>query len=125
MTWIIDTKSRLPAKLAAGLAISALLAIGTFALPAEARDASQQNLPYGYGGYGGGYYVPPPPAYGWPYGYGYYGPPQGYYGAPQGYYGPPQGYYGAPYGYYGRPYYAPSAFYYRGIGSRGAVVSGP
>ena len=38
MTRIIDTKSkrRLSAKLAAGFAISAMLALGTFAVPANA-----------------------------------------------------------------------------------------
>ncbi len=40
MTWIIDTtsKRRLTAKLAAGIAISAMLALGTFTAPANARD---------------------------------------------------------------------------------------
>jgi hypothetical protein len=112
MTWIVDTKSRLPAKLAAGLAISALLAIGTFTLPADARDAAQQNLPYGYGGY----YPTPPAAYGWPYGYAYYAPPYAYYGSPYAYYAPP-------YAYYGWPYYARQAHYGPGIGS--GKVSGP
>jgi hypothetical protein len=102
MTWIVDTESRrhLSAKLAAGLAISALLAVGTFATSADARDADQQNLPSGYGGY----YPAPPVVYGWPYGYGYYAPP---------------------YVYYGRPYYAPPVVYYRGTGSRGVTVSSP
>ena len=91
MTRIIDTKSK---SLMAGLAISALLAVGTFAPPASAASADQQNLPYGYG-----YYAAPPVAYGAPYGYGYYAPPHAYYGHP--------------YGYYGRPYYAPPVFYGR------------
>jgi hypothetical protein len=99
MTWIIDTKStrHLPPKLMAGLAISALLAVGTFAAPANAASADQQNLPYGYSGY----YPAPPVAYGSPYGYGYYAQPQ------------PYGYYGQPSGYYGQPYYAPRVFYGR------------
>jgi len=39
MTWIIDTKSkrRRSAKLAAGFVISAMLALGTFAVPANAE----------------------------------------------------------------------------------------
>jgi hypothetical protein len=90
MIGIIDTKSsrRLSAKLMAGLAIAAFVAVGSVAAPADARDYSQQNLPYGYGGY----YAAPPAAYGWPYGYGYYA---------------------QPYGYYGRPYYGRRAFYGR------------
>ena len=90
MTRIINPESRrrFSAKLMAGLALSALLAIGTFAAPANAASYDQQNLPYGYGGY----YAAPPAFYGWPYGYGYYAPP---------------------YGYYGRPYYAPPVFYGR------------
>jgi hypothetical protein len=87
----------LPAKLPAGLAISVLLAIGTFAMPAEARDAAQQNLPYWYGQY----YPTPPAAYGWPYGYAYYGQPYAYYGQPYA---------------YGQPYYAPPAVYAPRIG---------
>ena len=89
MTRIINTTSRrrLSAKLGAGLALAALLAVGTFTAPASA----QQYLPYGYG-----YYAAPPVAYGWP--YGYYAPPYGYYsqplpygdkGQPQPYYAPP------------------------------------
>jgi len=95
MTWIIDTKSprHLSAKLVAGLAISALLAIGTFGAPASAASRDQQNLPPSYGGY----YAAPPAAYGSPYGYGYAQP----YGYVQ------------PYGYYGQPYYAPPVYYGR------------
>jgi hypothetical protein len=83
MTRINDTKSRRPlsAKLAAGIAISALLAIGTFAAPADARDHD--------GGYrhnwNGGYYRAPPVVYGSPYGSSYYGAP---YYAPPVVYGP-------------------------------------
>jgi hypothetical protein len=104
MTCIIDTKStrRLSAKLMAGLAISALLAVATFAAPANAASADQQNLPYGYGGY----YPAPPVAYGSPYGYGSYAQPYGYYAQPYGYYG-------QPHGYYRQPYYAPPVFYGR------------
>ena len=103
MTWIVRTKSpyRLSAKLAAGLATCAFLAIAGSATSANARSADQQNLPDGYGGY----YVAAPVAYGWPYGYGYY---------------PPYAYYAQPYPYYGWPYYAPRAYY-----GPGARVSGP
>ena len=89
MTWIIDTTStrHLSAKLMAGLAISALLAVTTFAAPANAASRDQQNLPNLYGGY----YAAPTAAYGSPYGYGYV----------------------QPYGYYGQPYYAPPVYYAR------------
>jgi len=86
MTRTIDTKSkrRLSAKLAAGLAISAFLLLGTFVAPASAggnnNDHHWNNNNYnnnnrGYG-WGGGYYAPPPVVYGTPY-YApqYYGPP--------------------------------------------------
>ena len=51
MTRIIDTKSkrRLSAKLAAGLAISAMLALGTFAGSANADE-----------GWGASSWIPPP-----------------------------------------------------------------
>ena len=81
MTRIIDTTSKrsLSAKLAAGLAISALLAVGTLAAPANARAY------YHY--YNGGYYRAPPLVYGSPYRGGYYGSP--YYGGSPYYYPPP------------------------------------
>jgi hypothetical protein len=84
MTWIIDTtsKRRLSAKLAAGIAISAMLALGTFVAPANARD---HNGYYNGGYYNGGYYNAPPVVYGSSYGYGYYGSP---YYAPPVVYGP-------------------------------------
>lgn len=81
MTRIIDTtsKRRLSAKLAAGLAITALLALGTSAGPANAR-------PYNHY-YSGGYYRAPPVVYGSPYRGRYYGSP--YYGGSPYYYAPP------------------------------------
>jgi hypothetical protein len=81
MTRIIDTASKrsLAAKLAAGLAISAILALGTFAGSADAR-------PYRHY-YNGGYYRAPPIVYGSPYRGGYYGSP--YYGGSPYYYPPP------------------------------------
>jgi len=85
MTWIIDTsKRRLSAKLAAGIAISAVLALGTLAAPANAREHGNWN-----GGYhDGGYYNAPPVVYGSSYGSGYYGSP---YYAPPVVYGPSVG----------------------------------
>ena len=81
MTRIIDTASprRLSAKLAAGLAISAILALGTFAGSADARGYHHY--------YNGGYYRAPPVVYGSPYRGGYYGSP--YYGGSPYYYAPP------------------------------------
>jgi hypothetical protein len=85
MTEIIDTSSkcRLSAKLAAGLAIAAILAVGTFA---GSANAQYYNGHY----YNGGYYRAPPVVYGSPYNNGYYG--SGYYGSP--YYYPPPVVYG-------------------------------
>jgi hypothetical protein len=85
MTWIIDTtrKGRLSAKLAAGIAICAILALGTFAAPANARDHENYGNRGGY--YNGGYYNAPPVVYGSPYGSSYYGSP---YYAPPVVYGP-------------------------------------
>jgi hypothetical protein len=81
MTPIHDTTSKRPltAKLAAGLAISAMLAVGTLAAPANARTY------YHY--YNGGYYRAPPVVYGSPYRGAYYGSP--YYGGSPYYYPPP------------------------------------
>jgi hypothetical protein len=85
VTLITNTgsKRRLSAKLTAGLAIVAILALGTFSGSANA---------YYYNGhyYNGGYYRAPPVVYGSPYGNGYYG--SGYYGSP--YYYPPPVVYG-------------------------------
>ncbi len=80
MTRALDAKSKrhLSAKLAAGLAISAFLALGTFVPSAAAgehrgdhrgRDHRDERRP---GGWGGGYYPAPPVVYGTPY---YYPPP--------------------------------------------------
>jgi uncharacterized membrane protein len=83
LTWITHTNSgcRLSAKLAAGFAISALLAVGTFAVPANARDHDDGDRR----GWSGGYYAAPPVVYGSTYGGGYYGSP---YYAPPVVYGP-------------------------------------
>ena len=88
MTWNTDTNSkrRLSARLAAGIAISAVLALGTFAAPANA----QHNNPYNNwngGYYNGGYYNAPPVVYGSYYGSSYYGYSP-YYSQPPVVYGP-------------------------------------
>jgi hypothetical protein len=82
MTWSIDTNSkhRLSARLAAGIAISAMLALGTFAGSAGA-DEYYHHHHY----YNGGYYRAPPVVYGSAYGGAYYGSP---YYAPPVVYGP-------------------------------------
>jgi hypothetical protein len=87
MTRIIDTKSkrRLSAKLAAGLAISAMLALGTFAGSANADDGRGAYRGYHHH-YNGGYYRAPPVVYGSRYGSSYYGAP--YYYPPPVIYGP-------------------------------------
>lgn len=83
MTRIIDitSKPRLSAKLAGGIAISALLVLGAFATPASADDWHGDHR----GAYYGGYYNAPPVVYGSAYGNGYYGSP---YYAPPVVYGP-------------------------------------
>ena len=85
MTWNIGTtsKRRLSARLVGGVAISALLALGTFAGSARADDRGEHR---GYHqNWNGGYYNAPPVVYGSPYGNGYYGSP---YYAPPVVYGP-------------------------------------
>jgi hypothetical protein len=74
MTWNIGTtsKRRLSAKLVGGIAISALLALGTFANPASAEEREYHH------NWNGGYYRAPPVVYGSPYGGGYYGSPYYY-----------------------------------------------
>ena len=85
MSKAIDTSSQrsLSTKLAAGLAIAAILALGTFAGSANARVYHHY--------YNGGYYRAPPVVYGSPYGGAYYGS-QSYYGSL--YYNPPPVVYG-------------------------------
>jgi hypothetical protein len=91
MTYGINTKSKrhLPASLAAGLAISAVLVLGTFVTSVNAEEhrgggggrggghayhggGHRGGYGGGYGGWGGGYYGAPPVVYGSPY---YYPPP--------------------------------------------------
>jgi hypothetical protein len=77
MTWFIDntSKRRLPAKLATGLAVAALLVLG--AGVASARDDGHRGGDHrgGYGHWNGGYYRAPPVVYGGGYAPGYYAPP--------------------------------------------------
>ena len=89
MTWNIDTISKrrrpfakLAPTLAAGLAISALLAVGTFAAPANADWDGNRGRHHNWNG---GYYNAPPVVYGSPYRSSYYG--SSYY-APPVIYGP-------------------------------------
>ena len=81
MTRIFDIKSkrRLPAKLAAGLAISALLVGGTFVASAGAQVVYGAPY-YSAPAYGGPYYSPPPVVYAAPYYAPYYAPPPVVYG---------------------------------------------
>jgi hypothetical protein len=87
MTWTNGntSKRRLSARIVAGCTISALLALGAFAAPANAEWRGDRH---GHN-WGGGYYGAPPVVYGSPYGNGYYGAP-GYY-APPVVYGPSVG----------------------------------
>jgi hypothetical protein len=78
MTWIIDTKSkrRRSAKLAAGFVISAMLALGTFPVPANAEwDGDHREHHHNWNG---GYYRAPPVVYGSRYHSSYYGSPYYY-----------------------------------------------
>ena len=74
MTGIIDTRSKrhLSARLAGGLAIAALLAVGTFAASANAEGWEHHGNRHHWNN---GYYAAPPVVYGSPYGYSYYGQP--------------------------------------------------
>jgi hypothetical protein len=91
MTCIIKTNSRrhLPARLAAGLVISAFLVLGTSLASASAgerRDDHRGGDRHGdwHGGGGGRNYAPPPVVYGTP----YYAPPPVVFGPAVGIYLP-------------------------------------
>jgi hypothetical protein len=86
MTRITNPKQRhrQSAKLAAGLAIAAVLALGTFAASASAEERWGEHRDHH--DWNGGYYQAPPVVYGSPYGSGYYGSP--YYNPPPVVYGP-------------------------------------
>jgi hypothetical protein len=79
------SKHRLSAKLATGVAVSTMLALGAFAAPANAEWDSYHHRDYRHY-YNGGYYSAPPVVYGSPYGGAYYGSP--YYYPPPVVYGP-------------------------------------
>jgi len=86
MTCTINTttKRRLSAKLAAGVVVSAMLALGTFAAPANADwDGHDRGHDRSWNG---GYYQAPPVVYGSSYGSSYYGYSPSYY--PPVVYGP-------------------------------------
>src|ERR1700730_16447030 len=78
MTWIIDTKSkrRRSAKLAAGFVISAMLGLGTLAIPANADWDGNHREHHRH--WNGGDYPAPPVVYGSRYGSSYYGSPYYY-----------------------------------------------
>lgn len=84
MNWItnITSKRRLSPKLAAVAVVSAVLSLGSFALPASADWDGHHR---GHHNWNGGYYRAPPVVYGSPYGSSYYG--SSYY-APPVVYGP-------------------------------------
>jgi len=78
MTWIIGTKSkrRRSAKLAAGFVASAMLAFGTFPVPANAEwDGYNREHHHNWNR---GYYRAPPVVYGSRYHSSYYGSPYYY-----------------------------------------------
>jgi len=100
MSYIVDAKSkrRLSAKLAAGLALAAVLVLGTFVASASAqprrdehRGGERRGGEYhggGRPGWGGGYYPAPPVIYGAPYYPAPYYPPPVVYGPAIGIYMP-------------------------------------
>jgi hypothetical protein len=75
MTWIDKARA---ARVVAGIAVSAVIALGMTAGTAQAhwdqRDDHHWNGGW-HGGWSGGYYGAPPVVYGDPYSYGYYPPP--------------------------------------------------
>jgi len=87
----INSKHALTTKLAAGLAISAFVVLGTFAVSANAQPRPDQHRDdHRYRGHDnwdrghGGYYAAPPVVYGGP----YYAPPPVVYGPAVGVYLP-------------------------------------
>jgi hypothetical protein len=127
----IETKSKrhLSAKLAAGLAVSAFLLLGTFVAPARAENDNgrgewnqSQTYVQPYYGYNQQYYRQPANGYGYnqqyyrqpAYGYGYN---QQYYRQPAYSYGYNQQYYRQPTYGYGQQYNSPGVgVYLPGIG---------
>ena len=90
MTSIIDAcpERRVSARLMAGVAISALLLLGTFVTPAGADDHRggdrDRHDDRGHADWNRGYYSAPPVVYGTP----YYAPPPVFYGPAVGVYLP-------------------------------------
>ena len=74
MSWIDKARA---ARLAAGIAFSAVVALGLTAGTAQARwEHHDEHGWHGYHhGWTGGYWGAPPVVYGDPYSYGYYPPP--------------------------------------------------
>lgn len=71
-----QSKRRLSAKLAAGLALSVFFALGTLAVPASAQGRRDDHRgDRGHGNWGGGYYPAPPVVYAAPQYAPYYAPP--------------------------------------------------
>ena len=68
-------KYRPSANVAAGFAISAVLTLGAFAVPANAESYGRHHDRDYNHYYNGGYYAAPPVVYGSPYGGTYYGSP--------------------------------------------------
>jgi len=91
MTWINEIKPsrRFSAKLAAALMLSAMLSLGTFAVPAYADGDGDGNHREDRHSWNGGYYEAPPVVYGSVYGPSYYGEP---YYPPPVVYGPGVGF---------------------------------
>jgi hypothetical protein len=80
MTYIINrtSKRRLSVKLVAGVVVSAVLALGAYAAPANADEWHGHHRGE-HGSWNGGYYQAPPVVYGSPYGGSYYGYAPSYY----------------------------------------------
>ena len=73
MTWMNKARA---ARLVAGFAVAAVLALGVSSGTAQARWDHPEHDWHGYHhGWSGGYYRAPPVVYGDPYSYGYYPPP--------------------------------------------------
>jgi hypothetical protein len=80
MTCTESTRSprRHAARLIAGVAVAAVLALGVSAGTANARWDHRDDHRDDHRGWTGGYYNAPPVVYGSPYAYGYYPPPVAY-----------------------------------------------
>jgi hypothetical protein len=72
MTWTHKARA---ARLLAGIAVSAVVALGMTAGTANARWDHGDHRRDDHRGFSGGYWGAPPVVYGGPYAYGYYPPP--------------------------------------------------